>query len=714
MNEIINYTRLTTSDKLPDKFVTCQAYIPQDKDQAENGMIFSQIEISSAWFPTSQVGQTVINTLIKEYYRATNSSELVNFEESVKKVNESLAFAAQNGETDWIGKLSGVLVLLNGTEIHFAQTGTSHAYLYRGGKINHITEGLESPDAPHPLKTFSNLTSGSLLESDKVIVANDAFFEVINPNELKMIIASFSPSLAALECAKIFQNQGAQDANAIFLELTTKDELANLPPDQKVEAVYLDQQIQTISTLGKNAFRRVFGAMGSSLKNSYRKAQEFSRSTVKPIAKRGYEISRERTAGAISKTKEIAKNQGERFDAKLEKMSEERGHEKKNAPLLISLAITTYFTKTKNKIKRFLIRKGIYSENRSKMYLVLLSIVIIILAGTVFLTINHRNNVTTTKAAEEAYNQMVSLSGEADILASKGLDEEALTRYVSVIELQTKVSLGRVKQDADRIATKAKEKIKQLAHLKDLESNRNVTLDNVSAISYLNDDLFAAVGGDLYKVNSTDSNKIASIGSSLDFLVAINELDLFAGLTRNQVVTFDKSGNDFKNQNLDISSPSAIYVFSSNIYVADKSKNTLWKSIYNHGFEEISPYFEDDIKFKEIISLAIDGSVYTLSNNAEVTRYSRGREIENFPLKLPGNQRFSKLYGIFSEVDSNYLFILGEVDHEVRLVKSLKTGEFESQFNLINAGNIEKPTMNESLDEVAIVSGDKIISFKVN
>ncbi|MFH1855229.1 MAG: hypothetical protein ABH810_02380 [bacterium] len=714
MNEIINYTRLTTSDKLPNKFVTCQAYIPQDKDQSERGMVFSQIEISSAWFPTSQVGQTAINTLIKEYYRATNSSELVNFEESVKKVNESLAFAAQNGETDWIGKLSGVLVLLNGTEIHFAQTGTSHAYLYRGGKINHITEGLETADAPHPLKTFSNLTSGSLLEADRVIIANDAFFEVINPNELKMIITSSPPSLAALECAKIFQNQGTQDANAIFIELTTRDKLANLPPDQKVEAVYLDEQIQTISSLSKNAFRRVFGALGSSLMSSYGKVREFSRHQVKPIAKKGYEISKEKTSVAISKTKEIAKNQGKKFDAKLEKMSEERGHENKSALILVTLAVTTYFTKTKNKIKRFLIRKGIYSENRSRMYLILLSIVIIILVGTVFLTINHRNNVAKTKTAEEAYNQMVSLSGEADVLASKGLDEEALTRYVSAIELQAKAGSGRVTEDAEQIASKIKEKIKQLAHLKDIEPNRNATLDNISAISYLGNNLFATAGGDLYKLGNSDSNKIAAIGSPIDYLVAINELDLFAGLTRNQVVTFDKSGNDFKNQNLDISSPSTIYVFSSNIYIADKPKNTLWKSTYNHGFEEISPYFEDDIKFKEIISLAIDGSVYTLSNNAEVKRYSRGQEVGSFSLKLPGNQRFSKLYGIFSKVNSDFLYVLSEVDHEIRLARFSKTGEFDSQFNLNSASNIEKSTMSESLDEITIVSGNKIASFKIN
>ena len=718
MSEIINYTRLTTSDKISDKFVTCQAYFPQDREKAELGSIFSQIEINSPWFPTSQIGQTIINTLIKEYYRGNDSSELVNFEEAVKAVNEALAHAAQSGETEWIGKLSGVLVLINRTDIHFAQTGKSHSYLYRSGKINHITEGLESEDAPHPLKTFSNLTSGTLQEDDKIIIANEAFFEVISPNELRLIITSLPPALAAIECAKLLQNHGSQDANAIFLELTSREKLADLLPEQKIEAVYLDQQILTIGAMSKNAFKNITHSIGGFFKSGSEKLSKFSNEKVKPMAKKGLELSREKSRQVVEKTKSVAKSNADKIDSKVEEISNNQGHlEKKNMLSIIKTYLTTSFTKIKNKIRRPLIKIGLYTQKKSKMYLILLVVVILALAGVIYWSTESRKSKASLASAEQSYNQMVSLSGEANILESKNQTSEALSKFESVLSLSSKLNNTKYAQMSTSLVDKANAEVAKLAKLTDLKPIAQSDLANVGPITYLDNNLIAIAKSDLFnqKSDSTNFVKLASLGDQVSALSSVKDLGILAGISGNKIVSFNSTGNEYKTSDLTLSSASMISTYGSNIYVSDPQDNKLWKITYSEGnFKEKSSYFKDDVSVAGITSYTIDGSVYTLSSSGAVTRYSRGSKVSGFNIELPGGQKVDQFISISTNEDSDYLLVLTKIGQDFRIIKIKKTGEFQNQYKLNGLASYASMSTNPDLSEIFVAGANKVFSYKLN
>ncbi|HLB32456.1 MAG TPA: hypothetical protein VJL27_02785, partial [Patescibacteria group bacterium] len=242
MTPVIQYTRLTHADKLPDRFITSQVYRPADPESQREGVIFSQIEILNPWLPATQIGQTIINTAIREYYRAGDTSELNNFEIALKKVNETLAQITQSGETEWIGRLNGVLILINNQEIHISQTGQTQAYLFRSTKVNHITEGMATSNEPHPLKTFSNIMSGSLEEYDKIIIANPIVYETVPLEQIKEIVTASAPALAAEELAKILRRERKAAGEALILELTTKEDVASMPPEYKIDTVYIDRK----------------------------------------------------------------------------------------------------------------------------------------------------------------------------------------------------------------------------------------------------------------------------------------------------------------------------------------------------------------------------------------------------------------------------------------------------------------------------------------
>ena len=135
------YTRLANSQRLTDRYLTIQVKNPSDPEKAKLGRIFTLVEITNPWFPNSQIGQNIINTLSQEYYKQEDDDILISFENSLKKVNQNLTRITQEGETNWIGNLNAALIIISENQIHIAKTGKAEVFLFRDGKIKKIIYG---------------------------------------------------------------------------------------------------------------------------------------------------------------------------------------------------------------------------------------------------------------------------------------------------------------------------------------------------------------------------------------------------------------------------------------------------------------------------------------------------------------------------------------------------------------------------------------------
>src|SRR3972149_6264581 len=200
----IQFARITNAGKLQDRFLTCQEIESNDFSKAGLGKVFTFLEILSPWFPTAQIGQLIITNFAKYYYEGSSTSDLVNFENALKNVNENLAQITQEGETDWIGNLNGLMMAIVGSNMHIAPSGQVEGYLFRDGKVNHLTEGLSDANAVHPLKTFSNIISGELKNQDKILIANKELFNHITLDSIRQIVSISNPQEAALQISRFF------------------------------------------------------------------------------------------------------------------------------------------------------------------------------------------------------------------------------------------------------------------------------------------------------------------------------------------------------------------------------------------------------------------------------------------------------------------------------------------------------------------------------
>jgi hypothetical protein len=141
--------RIAAKTKLADRWTHSQWYQPLDAEDA--GTTFVLIEVVNPWFPAPQITTTITNTFNREYFRQRRvSSSTDSFEVAVRRVNESLAARAEEGETDWIGNIHAMLAVVAGTELHFVQTGNALAYIYRDGLASPVAEPRPTDEPPTP------------------------------------------------------------------------------------------------------------------------------------------------------------------------------------------------------------------------------------------------------------------------------------------------------------------------------------------------------------------------------------------------------------------------------------------------------------------------------------------------------------------------------------------------------------------------------------
>lgn len=199
--------------------------------------LYFLIEIKHSLFPTNALAYRIMQTVKEKYSEG--------FEEALKEVNDILAKLTSEGQTEWIGNLSAIIVLLDKDKINLSSLGNASCFLFRNENIIEITS--DQPKEAHPLKAFSHILNGDLKEKDKIAIGNLDFFDNLPLNNLKDILLKKPIKEATIDISHVLQEQRAKKASALILETQKKKPNNSL---SSAEMIYLDQR-QTIKTLGK-------------------------------------------------------------------------------------------------------------------------------------------------------------------------------------------------------------------------------------------------------------------------------------------------------------------------------------------------------------------------------------------------------------------------------------------------------------------------------
>ncbi len=229
MSDLISRTaRLVPYAKRPKSiasFVTAYVYEPAaDEAGAALGNLYVAVEVLVSGRASEEVVDLVIQAVGEKYYNdpSDEADPLARFEAAVKQTNHELSEYVGRGNAAWIGKLSAVIAVHAGKELHVAQTGSAEAFLYRGKAVSRITLGDNARPAT-PSKTFGSIATGELEAGDKLLLATPALIHQIPLPKLQSVISTTSPNAAISEISQLLEGAITNRIAAIVVEITTPE-----------------------------------------------------------------------------------------------------------------------------------------------------------------------------------------------------------------------------------------------------------------------------------------------------------------------------------------------------------------------------------------------------------------------------------------------------------------------------------------------------------
>ncbi len=130
------------------------------------GTLFGFFEVEVHDEDAAYIVNFLASVAKKEYF--TNPRREVNesFETTLHKINVALAELAKEGNVCLLGHLHGILGAVSEGTVHFSATGDGVLALVRENSLRPISDGLaEVTSEPHPLKTFTEVSSGHKFSS---------------------------------------------------------------------------------------------------------------------------------------------------------------------------------------------------------------------------------------------------------------------------------------------------------------------------------------------------------------------------------------------------------------------------------------------------------------------------------------------------------------------------------------------------------------------
>jgi hypothetical protein len=235
-------------EKLPDRLLLSGVIgNPSDKPLSEQFVFAYLFEITRPWLPSSQILPSLVTVLEEQHTHLDPKASLDDqFEQVLRAINQKLNEVSERGETDWIGNLNGLIVLLGKEEVHFSQTGRCPAYLLQNNRIRQITDDHVEQD-PHPLKTFSNLASGHLQANDYLLIANLELYNEISLDALRRILNTNTPYGAAKDIARELKKERNSKISSIITAVKPAEEAKTSEPEVLDMADILESSTKKLS-----------------------------------------------------------------------------------------------------------------------------------------------------------------------------------------------------------------------------------------------------------------------------------------------------------------------------------------------------------------------------------------------------------------------------------------------------------------------------------
>jgi hypothetical protein len=655
---------------------------PAENYESENlGTLFGILKISDPSPDSSYIVNLLTSVMKKEYFSRSDRPSEESFEASLRKANLALAEMARHGSTSWAGKIDFAGGSIGKNTLHFSNLGKTSVFLVRSGQIANISRDLDSEKTaePHPMKTFTDISSGRLEKGDKIIFATSDLLDIFSPDELRHNATRYSKDeFSGLLEASLHAN--AEMAGVIVIDLVDQVEIgkkgmAITPYSQGTAEPEKSEQKEDFDPFkAESPQPQTSGPIMSEIvappKKEYREhlfVQEES----------GDETGR---TPVREKTVVFLKN---KFQAIKFFLGNSAGK-----------IVSTYHT-IKIKEKMFLlfrgkVRPGHFVEKirensryfsrhmsgleprRKKVYLGILIFVILLFVVGIFI---HRNNSQETAPEPESQP-----SSQTEPAVPSAIED---TNVKTVSNLENFVSLSQ----------------------------------NAIAAVLLNDSLFAIAENskkiikiDLNSKNVEDIPSSAGTGN-FKLMTPMPHLNTIFILTEDKkILSFTPVNKNFQENGIELPgslNATDIKTYLTYLYFLDPSANQIYRyPRAEGGFGEKQDWLRSGSDVKNAVDFAINDDLYTVSPN-EIVPYLQGKKdagvnFEKTSLPLAIDK-------IYSEPDMEFVYLLDNKNH--RIVQYSKDGKLITQYWNESISGISNLAVDEKNKVVYLIKESSIDKF---
>ncbi len=160
--------------------------------QHKLGEIFGVIKIKDHSEESAYLPNLLSQVAKREFFLKPNRGTEESFSAALNKVNLALADLAEHDVTNWINKLDAVVGVINENDFHFTKLGDGQIFLSKNRQVVNISDGLNEEENVHPVKTFSDISSGMLSIDDKVIFSTKNLFNSLSWDEITRHTKTFT------------------------------------------------------------------------------------------------------------------------------------------------------------------------------------------------------------------------------------------------------------------------------------------------------------------------------------------------------------------------------------------------------------------------------------------------------------------------------------------------------------------------------------------
>jgi hypothetical protein len=683
---------------------------PKNPDHDKLGRLYVIVELSLDNNLASKITEIILEVLQKEYYRLDEffKEDLIlrNFEKTLNKTNQALSTLASEGYTDWIDNTHIAIAAIKNNKIHFALAGNPKIFLVRGDNFISIGQNSGS-QASSPMKTFTNITSGTLMPDDNIFLTTPELMKFVSEEKIKkLILANKSEVLEYIKHEIPTTDDYSFAALSINIE---KDENKYNQPSLKKPSIQSPKKLDYPSL---NELESLSQHKKYSLANE-KKEQNHSTTQPKiPIKSNKNPLDKVKSfgLGIVQKTKSFKKNISQRG---------QRDRTQKLSRSGLNL----------KKLPQFLAHKFNDLPKSSKILLVL-SVTLALLFGSSLILLKQRKNE-------------INKLSQHEIILNSALNKEQEARNALIYKDKDKAKelLLQAQAEADKLIS-ADIMVAEAQNLLDAISEQ---MDKVEGVTRVNDPLLLAnlkeINSDsifgsndavftfdknknfIYKLNEENKilEKISEESTNIGYFTqaAINE-------TKNSIifmtdspsfVEFLPSSRALNNLEVDLLSDDEetadIKIYSDRLYRLIPSQKQILRHTrtiagYSKGVEWA---LSNTSELDNAISFAIDGEVYVLKTDGKIIKYLRGIKQE-FNLQTARNPLESPTK-IYTSDSLDNIYIIEPKQKRV-LLYAKNSGSLLIQYTSDKFSDLKDVYVDEKEQKLYILSDDNIYGIVMN